>query len=743
MKPKNFSIATLISIFMKIFLKAWDSETRKARGVYYTPPPVVQFIVGAIDDILRDDFKIEEGLGDYNLVTALDFAAGTGTFLLEIFQHILDNTDVGNRALLIKKHLLKNLYGFEYLIAPYTIAHLKLSRFLSQHDYEMDYNERLQIYLTNTLEQIEGQGNLLLPALREEGKTAYNIKAKKSILVITGNPPYAVNSSNNSEWISNLIDDYKFIDGVPLGEKNSKLLQDDYVKFIRFAQYKMDAVDEGVVGIITNHSYLDNITFRGMRHNLMQSFDRIYLLDLHGNSTKKETAPDGGKDDNVFDIKQGVAIAIFVKRKGLSKGVFHADSYGKRYDKYLDLLQADFKKFRWQEITPNAPNYYFIPQDETLRDEYEQGKKITDIFPINGNGIKSHRDHFAFAFDADEMQARIDDILGNKSDKALQWQYDLKDTRDWQFSKARDMIKRTQDEDIEKKILRCQYRPFDKRYCYYGTETMDWPRDDVMRHMLAGDNIGLIGMRQYAYNVPNYCYMFIADNLVESRFFVSNKGAASLFPLYLYPPDEGKKTPKATIALFSNDDADPFAGKERIENIAPEFRSYINQKYPTLKNISPEQILGYIYAILHSNNYRTKYAEFLKRDFPHIPFVDDVKIFTKLAKIGQALYDAHLLKTIPQIIKSKYAVAGDNIVTTPRHNAVEARLYINKTQYFSNISAEIYAFHIGGYQVLDKYLKSRKGRALNLDDIVTIKHTAEALAFTITQMQKIDKIFIL
>jgi type I restriction-modification system DNA methylase subunit len=298
--------------FYEDFLKAYDKETRKARGVYYTPPPVVNFIVRAVNDILKRDFGIPQGLADRKRVTALDFATGTGTFLLEIVNSILEEVPEGIRHQVIREHVLKNLYGFEYLIAPYTIAHLKLSQFLHDKGYTLQSSERLQIYLTNTLEPIAPQPNFLLPALSREVEAAQKVKDRK-ILVITGNPPYAGHSKNNGAWISGLIEDYKRVDGQPLGEKNPKWLQDDYVKFIRFAQWKMQQVPEGIVAIITNHSFLDNPTFRGMRQSLMQTFNRIYVLDLHGNTKKKERTPEGGKDENVFDIEQGVAISIFVK----------------------------------------------------------------------------------------------------------------------------------------------------------------------------------------------------------------------------------------------------------------------------------------------------------------------------------------------------------------------------------------------------------------------------------------------
>ena len=327
--------------FYEDFLRAYDKDISKRRGVYYTPPPVVNFIVRAVNDILKNTFSIEHGLADRRRVTVLDFATGTGTFLLEVLHQIFETVSESVRAQVVKEHVLKNLYGFEYLIAPYTVAHLKLSQFLLDKGYAMQRGERLNIYLTNTLEPIAPQGNLLLPAISREVKAAQEIK-DKPILVITGNPPYNVKSRNKGKWITNLLKDTYFkVDNKKLKEKKSSNLLDDYVKFIRFAQWKMEQGEEGVVGIITNHSFLDNPTFRGMRQSLMQTFNRIYVLDLHGNANKKEKTPEGGKDENVFDIEQGVAVSLLVKKQGLSQAAYHADLWGKREEKYLALLEAE------------------------------------------------------------------------------------------------------------------------------------------------------------------------------------------------------------------------------------------------------------------------------------------------------------------------------------------------------------------------------------------------------------------
>ena len=405
--------------FYEDFLKAYDKDTRKGRGVYYTPPPVVNFIVRAVNDILKDTFGISNGLADRKRVTVLDFATGTGTFLLEVLQQIFETVSEGIRAQIVKEHVLKNLYGFEYLIAPYTVAHLKLSQFLNDKGYAMQPGERLNIYLTNTLEPIEPQRNLLLPALSREVEAAQAIK-DKPILVITGNPPYSGHSKNKGKWITDLIDTYKQVDGKPLGEKNPKWLQDDYVKFIRFAQWKMEQVEEGVVGIITNHSFLDNPTFRGMRQSLMHTFNRMYLMDLHGNTKKKERTPEGGKDENVFDIEQGVAISLLVKKKGLSPAVYHADLWGNRQGKYRALLETEKDAVEWHGTAFRlTPFHLFIPHNGALRGGIRTGLAGERDFLRERYWLQTHRDHFAIAYEKSDIEQRVKDML----DKSL------KDTR--------------------------------------------------------------------------------------------------------------------------------------------------------------------------------------------------------------------------------------------------------------------------------------------------------------------------
>jgi predicted helicase len=640
--------------FYEDFLKAYDKETRKARGVYYTPPPVVNFIVRGVNNILKENFGISQGLSDRRRVTVLDFATGTGTFLVEVLQQICAEVSEGIRDQIIQQHVLKNLYGFEYLIAPYTIAHLKLSQFLHDKGYLLRSRERLQIYLTNTLEPIQPQVNWLLPALSHEVEAAQEIK-EKPILVITGNPPYSGNSKNNGVWITKLIDDYKKVDGKPLGEKNTKWLQDDYVKFIRFAQWKMQDVAEGIVAIITNHSFLDNPTFRGMRQSLMQTFNQIYVLNLHGNTKKKEKTPEGGKDENVFDIEQGVAISLLVRKGELSQAVYHADLWGGRKEKYHALLHAEHTTLEWKALKPTTPFYLFIPQNEELREEYERGWKVTEIFPVNSVGIATARDNLTIHLSEQELWQTVRDFATTPVEDARR-KYNLgQDVRDWKVALAQ---KDLQDSGLtQRRIVPIVYRPFDTRYTYYTGNSRGFhcmPRGEVMRHMMAGENIGLSTSRGKEIS-GGWEHVFCSQHIIQLH-TVSTKEVNYLFPLYLYP---------SPGSLINN----------RHENFSREFRAFIDNQYEY--HYSPEEIMGYIYALFHSPTYREQYVEFLKIDFPRIPFVDDRKTFEALAKLGGELIQAHLLKAIPttpkiEITKGSHQV--EKLVYDDKHQ----RLYVNK-----------------------------------------------------------------
>jgi len=705
--------------FYEDYLKAYDPAMRKGRGVYYTLPPIVNFIVRAVDDILKDSFAIPEGLADHNRVTVLDFACGTGTFLLEVFQRIFDNIggpDAGRADLIVRDHLLKNVFGFEYLIAPYTIAHLKLSQYLRDQGHPLHDDERLQVFLTNTLEPIQPQPNFLLPAISAEVEAAQRVKDRQ-ILVIVGNPPYSGHSKNKGAWIAAAINGYKFTVETddagrqvttPLGERNPKWLNDDYVKFLRFAQLKMDAVEEGVVGVITNHSWLDNPTFRGMRQSLMRSFERIYVLDLHGSAKKKERAPDGSKDENVFDIEQGVAISLFVKRSGLERGVWRGDLWGRQLEKYKATAEATLTSIDWQPLVPASPFYLFAYQDAALGEEFQAGWRLTEIFPMSVLGFQTHRDAFAVSFTEAEMKRKLGELEDSRiSDDDLARRYGLKSNRDWSFPDARSAARN----GAATPLQLVAYRPFDDRWSEFSSLTMDYPRRDILDHVAGHQNLCLLVPRQIG--ITTWRHAFVATTPAESCLVSSDTKSQN----YVLP-------------------ARTFHGDESRENFSPEFRTFLDARYE--HHYAPEEILGYIYAALHAPTYRTRYAEFLRIDFPRVPFPESTDDFEILSGLGWALIQAHLLRELPRRGLAAYHGRGDHTVGAVRYAPADQAIAINKTQSFRPVPQEVWDFHIGGYQVLDKYLKSRKGRVLSLDEIEHVGAIADSLAFTIGQMARID-----
>jgi hypothetical protein len=695
--------------FYEDFLKAYDPAMRKGRGVYYTPPPVVNFIVRAIDDILKDTFGIADGLADHKRVTVLDFATGTGTFLLEVFERIFDTIggpEAGKADGIVREHLTKNIYGFEYLIAPYTIAHLKLSQYLRDKGHPLQDQERLQVFLTNTLEPVEPQGNLLMPALAEEVKGAQAVK-DKPILVITGNPPYSAASKNKGTWITAAVEPYKQVDGKHFGERKH-WLHDDYVKFIRFAQMKMDDVDEGVVGIITNNSWLDNPTFRGMRQSLMASFDQIYVLDLHGSAKRQERAPDGSKDDNVFDIEQGVAVSIFVKKPGVQRGVWRGDLWGKRIEKYRELSELDLSA-SGVALEPQTPFYLFSADGSNVPQQYAEAFGLKHMFATDVAGVISARDDFGIGFTKRELTQRIGSFVDQKSDEEAARMFGLTSSRGWSVQSARSRL--SEAPPWRASLRAILYRPFDTRTIAHDPRVIDWGRWPVFDR-LPKESLSLVCVRQVA--ETDFNHVLVTDALADNRLTRSAKGTCYQFPMVLTA--DGKPS----------------------ENLSPAFRDFLDARYS--EHYDPEQILGYIYAVLHAPTYRTRYAEFLRIDFPRIPFAETPEQFEALSVLGWDLIQTHLLKTVPRSDPrlGDYVGKGDHTVEAVRYSPHEATVWINKSQGFANLPQAIWDFHIGGYQVIDKYLKSRKGRVLNLDEQTHVGNIAEALNFTIAQMAKID-----
>ena len=730
--------------FYETFLAEYDPKTREKRGVYYTPEPVVSYIVRSLHHVLKEHFKRSDGLAG-ETVTVLDPAAGTLTFLAEAaklaVEEFVSKYGEGAKANFIRDHILKDFYAFELMMAPYAVGHLKMSFLLEELGYKLQQDDRFKLYLTNALEMEElAQSELPgMVSLSEESHLAGKVKKETPILVILGNPPYSGHSANRGKWIDDLLkkgytvangskdEGYYTVDAKPLGEKNPKWLQDDYVKFIRFAQWKIDRTGEGVLGFISNHSYLDNPTFRGMRQSLMKSFDEIYVLDLHGNTLKKEKCPDGSKDENVFDIRQGVAIALFIKNKGSKRAceVHHSEIWGLRDDKYDWLGKKEIKTTKWNKITPKSEFYLFIPREEKLQKFYEQNPKVTDILLINSVGIVTARDNLTIKWIPDEVWATV--LNFSRMEKELARQaYNLgEDARDWKVEFAqKDLIESGLDKS---KIVSILYRPFDIRFTYYTGKSRGFicrPRPEVMRH-ITHENLGIIMPKRVETKIP-WRHVFAANNMVE-HVAVSLKTIDYFFPLYIYPHINKR---------------DLFSSMKDLSSKAPNINSKVFMLLSKAhkEESSPEEIFYYIYAVLYSNAYRTKYAEFLKTDFPRVPFTKERNLFSGMAELGSHLVELHLLKSkeLEHPI-ARFQGKGENKVDKVRYG--EGGVHINEDQYFEGVKPEVWEYQIGGYQVCDKWLKDRKGKKLSLEDIKHYCKIVTALEKTIAVQKEIDKLY--
>lgn len=728
----------IIIRFYEDFLKAYKPEMRERRGVYYTPEPVVSYIVRSVDQLLKDKFNKPLGLADPE-VMILDPACGTATYLLWISQLIHERfhnerevvkEKVGNISWsdYVKDHLLPRILGFELLMAPYAIAHLKLSLFLEETGYQFNSGKRLRVYLTNTIDDaIRKSETLFEEFIAEEADQATEIKRDLPIMVILGNPPYSANSANTGEWAANLVrESYYPRDGIK--EQNPKLLLDDYVKFIRFAQWRIEQTGYGILSFITNHGYLDNPTFRGMRQSLMQTFDSICTLDVHGNSKKKEKNPSGSKDENVFDIQQGVAIGIFSQSPSNSEKqstIHHADLWGTREVKYEWLCKNHLTTTKWTPLKPQLPFSLFLPQDTALLPEYEQGWKITDIMPLNSTGVKTHRDHFVLDFNLSSLEERIKDFIDlNISDKKISDKYNLPDTRDWKINERRASL--ASNSNLKKRFTKCLYRPFDWREYYHHADVVELPKDEVSKHILSGKNLVFMWTRPLS---PNYEFSVLAGNSIPHQCVVGNKtagaGASYFAPLYLYPDV------RTSQQLVIQEDSH--------HNLSSKFIKEVKKKLgysPTSK-----ALFYYIYAIFYSPTYRTRYAEFLKIDFPRVPLSSDGELFCQLAAFGEELVALHLMTSpkLENLITQFVERGGSQVVDAGHPKFQQGNVVINKKgDRFTGVPENVWNFYVGGYQVCQKWLKDRKGRILSNEDIQHYQRIVVALKETIELMAKID-----
>ena len=738
--------------FYETFLSEYDPKLRKARGVWYTPAPVVNFQVRAIDEILKTEFNLPQGIADsskikikvnvqgkqveqeVHKVQMLDPATGTGTYLAEVIKQIHKKFEgqEGIWSNYVETHLMPRLIGFELLMASYAMAHLQIDLLLTETGYVPTKDQRLKIFLTNSLEESHPDtGTLFASWLSSEANEANRIKRDCPVMVVMGNPPYSGISSNNGKWISDLINDYKYVDGVHFNERKH-WLNDDYVKFIRYGQHFIEKNGSGILAFINPHGFLDNPTFRGMRWHLLKTFDKIYTIDLHGNSKKKETAPDGSADINVFDIQQGVSINIFVKTgkknaKELGK-VFHYDLFGKREMKYDFLSENSLKSIDYEELKPNQPNYFFIPKNDDGRSEYENGFSVNKLFTLNNTGVVTGIDRLSIFPTEQELKITIERILSIESPFE---EYQIKDSRR--------TTKEGRIEDLrnayKKGVIGINYRPFDIQFTLPFEKNEFWinsPRNEVMQHFLKGENIGLITAKQSTEN--DWSIIQVTKNIIDNRCQFSYKGIPSIFPLYLYPTSNDQQT------IGQTTERTPNLNLEIVNTIAEKLDlTFTNEKENTKNTFAPIDILDYIYAVLHSPTYREKYKEFLKIDFPRVPYPKDATAFWQLVKLGSEIRQIHLLES-PTVEKyiTQYPINGDNVVSKPKYQ--EGKVYINDTQYFNNVPEVTWNFYIGGYQPAQKWLKDRKDRKLEFDDILHYQKIIVALSETDRLMKEIDKI---
>jgi predicted helicase len=487
----------------------------------------------------------------------------------------------------------------------------------------------------------------------------------------------------------------------------------------------------GILAFISNHGYLDNPVFRRMRQSLMETFDDIYILDLHGNSKKKERCPDGSEDKNVFDIQQGVAIGIFIKKdKTGKKNYSHADLYGLRQSKYHWLSENDVGSTAWNVLTPRAPFYLFTPQDIKSSKEYENGWRLNDLFLLTSTGVKTHRDHFVFDFEYLPLQKRIMDFRDLLlSDIEIAQHYELRNTNDWKMPERRKSL--ISDKMWKNGFTKCLYRPFDLREYYHHKDAVDRPRHEIIKHLLLGKNLALAATRQVT--SLDFTHIICSRHPIEMKTCSHDRGT-NIFPLYIYSDGESALFDSAKRPNLSPKFIEDFVVRLKMKFIS-------DGKGDRKKAFGPEDIFNYMYAVLHSPTYRSRYAEFLKMDFPRLPLTSNPELFRKLCALGDELVALHLMEKQGTKITS-YPAAGDSAVETVRYTEpqgdTKGRVWINATQYFEGIPKNIWEFHVGGYQVCAKWLKDRKGRKLTYDDLTHYQQIVSALAETIKLMENID-----
>ena len=739
--------------FYEDFLAAYDRTSRKQHGVYYTPEPVVSFMVRSVDEILKERFDFPLGLADStkdpktngDRVAILDPATGTGTFLNGVIRQMYQNLESIGAAdrwdRYVRENLLDRVIGFELLATPYAIAHLKLGLTLETLGGRspLDNSQRdknLRIDLANVLDEaIQNR----LPHL--------------PVTVVLGNPPYSGNSRNQGSWIDRLVRDYYQVNGVALNERNPKYLQDDYVKFIRLGQWCVERSRGGILAFVTNRGYLKNSTFRGMRRSLMATFDELYVLDLHGSSRPPEPAPDGAKDENIFDVRAGIAIAFFVRyperdRANRSK-IYYADLWGPREilqtkndrdreligGKYHWLWHNSFTTTNWQPLQPVAPDDYFVPVASNGRSQYEDFWKITDIFSAYSMGICTARDRFVVRWQKEEVLEVLQDFVA-LSPEAARAKYDLgEDSSSWKVENAQ---RDARSSGLQPRNVRAvAYRPFDTRFAYYTGNSgglMERPRPEATRHLLAGENLAFCFVRRSREGLASN--FFIADSVVDKT-ILSSADNAYFAPLYIYTnrrQNMQKNTQQKQEFLFA-------PACDRASNFTADFLQAVRDRLGYLP--ASEALFSYLYAICHSPTYRWRYADAIALDFPRLPLPACDRTFSALSRFGKELIELHLLRS-PRLEtwEIDFPAPGSNAIDRVGYDGERQRIYINDRQYFAGVAPETWQFQIGGYRVLEKWLKTRMKvkRKLLFADTWHYRKIAAAAVATQQLTREIDRV---
>ncbi|MBX3315764.1 MAG: hypothetical protein KF902_02750 [Phycisphaeraceae bacterium] len=769
--------------FYELFLKEYDPKKRMQRGVFYTPRPVVSFIVRSVHEILQKEFGLADGLADTAtwgemlnkhpglklptrkeikpgakdpvevpavkpedpFVAILDPATGTGTFLVEVIDTIHTTLVTrwrreGKNAVEIRTlwnqyvpaHLLPRLHGYELMPAPYAIAHMKIGLKLHETGYGFESDERVRVYLTNALEPAQDFSDRLefdVPELAHEAQAVNAVKRSRRFNTIIGNPPYSnYGQLNRIPFIMGLLDTYK--EG--LNEKKLNL-DDDFIKFLRFAQFLIESAGIGVLGFITNNTYFDGITHRQMRRAIRLSMSTVRVLDLHGSSLKKETGPDGSPDENVFDIQQGVGISFWSRcgKRDERAPVYHGELWGSRDAKAMVLLAERMETIQQASLDPHEPYQFFVPKDFALVDEYRAGISLTDVFRVDGNGVKTDRDDLFIDESRTALRDRIEEFFSAQGLKdPFRTQYRVED------SSSYPLLKRRRSESFRPSAIQsCLYRPFDQRWIYYSVGLTSRPAWDVMRHMLGKPSLGLLAMRQFEYDVPEYCYFLACRGLSECRVFISNRGIANCFPLYA---DSGEDDPGS---LLSGGRRGPNLQDSFITGLAGALGVRRAGEFRLPEGVTAEHIFAYLYAVFHSPTYRTRYAPFLKIEFPRVHLPSHPRLFHTLSQLGQQLVDLHLME-VPDSKKASVSWVGSNRAAVDGVWHRDEAVWIDRarTNGFRGVPETVWNFHIGGYQVCEKWLKDRKGRTLSKEDIEHYQKIVVAISETIRIMGEIDKV---